>query len=303
MIPQSTTTTGGKAPQGPCTIRLMPWGVGADMPVDSAPGLCYVPPNEKFKPTIMGTIDLNCDCGESFGAWSLGDDEAVLLHVSSANVACGAHAGDPQVMRHTVRLCRTLGVAVGAHPGFPDLQGFGRRVLPLTPAEIENSVLAQLGALAAIARAEGVRLRHVKPHGALYNLAAVTPTVAEAIARAVLVFDRELVLVGLAGSALVAAGLAVGLSVAREAFADRGYAADGTLLPRGAPGALILDPEQNLAQALQIITSGQVRGPDGRPLPVVADTLCIHGDAPDAAARAAHLRRGLGAAGVTVRGM
>jgi UPF0271 protein len=249
----------------------------------------------------MLQIDLNCDCGESFGPWSLGDDEAVLPHVTSANVACGAHAGDPLVMQRTVRLCRELGVAVGAHPGYPDLQGFGRRALPLTPAEVEAYVLAQLGALYAVARAEGVTLRHVKPHGALYNVAAATPPVAEAIARAVAAFSRDLVLVGLAGSHLVAAGEAAGLRVAREAFADRGYSADGALLPRNTPGALILDPPANLDQALRIVAHGHALAPDGAQTPVAADTLCLHGDTPGAAARAAHLRHGLEEAGVLVR--
>ncbi len=249
--------------------------------------------------SAMHTIDLNCDCGESFGAWSLGDDEAVLPHVTSANVACGGHAGDPTVMRRTVRLCHALGVAVGAHPGYPDLQGFGRRVMPMAPDEIEALVLAQIGALHAIARAEGVTLRHVKPHGALYNLAAITPAVAEAVARAVAAFSRELVLVGLAGSQLIVAGQAAGLRVAREAFADRGYAADGTLLARGTPGALILDPVANLAQAMQIL-AGAVLRPDGTPVAIAADTLCLHGDTPDAATRAAFLRHGLAKAGVSV---
>lgn len=249
---------------------------------------------------ISHRIDLNCDCGESFGAWELGADAAVLPHVSSANIACGAHAGDPEIMRRTLRLCRELGVAAGAHPGYPDLQGFGRRVLPMSPAEIASSVLAQIGALAALARAEGVELRHVKPHGALYNVAALTPAVAEAIARAVAAFSRELLLVGLAGSALVAAGEAAGLRVAREAFADRGYAADGTLLARGSPGALILDPAANLAQALAIVGEGYAPGPGGLRVPIAADTLCIHGDTPGAAERAAWLRQGLVAAGVRV---
>ncbi len=248
----------------------------------------------------MPTIDLNCDCGEGFGAWQLGDDAALLRHVSSANIACGAHAGDPELMRRTLRLCRELGVAAGAHPGYPDLYGFGRRALPMRPAEVENSVLAQLGALAALARAEGVALRHVKPHGALYNVAAVTPAIAEAIARAVAAFSRELLLVGLAGSQLVAAGEAAGLRVAREAFADRGYAADGTLLPRGTPGALIVEPAENLAQALRIVTQGHVLGPGGERVPVAADTLCVHGDTPGAAGRAEALRRGLAAAGVAI---
>lgn len=246
-------------------------------------------------------IDLNCDCGESFGAWPMGDDAGVLPHVTSANVACGAHAGDPQVMRRTVRLCRDLGVAVGAHPGYPDLQGFGRRALPMTPDEVETTVLAQIGALHAIARAEGVTLRHVKPHGALYNVAAATPAVAEAIARAVAAFSRELTLVGLAGSQLVAAGEAIGLRVACEAFADRGYSADGSLLQRGTPGALILEPPENLAQALRIVAEGHALSPEGAQVPIRADTLCLHGDTPGAAARAAHLRRGLEAAGVPVQ--
>lgn len=248
----------------------------------------------------MNSIDLNCDCGESFGAWSLGDDAAVLAHVTSANIACGAHAGDPEVMRRTLRLCRELGVAAGAHPGYPDLQGFGRRNLPMPPAEAANSVLAQLGALGALARAEGVTLRHVKPHGALYNAAALDRALADAIAWAVATFDPTLTLVGLAGSHLVAAGQAVGLRVAREAFADRGYAADGTLLPRGRPGALIVDPRENLAQASRIVLEGHVRGPAGEQIAVAADTLCVHGDTPGAAERAAELRRGLERAGVTV---
>lgn len=251
----------------------------------------------------MSTIDLNCDCGESFGAWQLGDDDAVLPLVTSANVACGGHAGDPEVMRRTVRRCRELGVAVGAHPGFPDLQGFGRRVLPLSPAEIESSVLAQIGALYAVARAEGVELRHVKAHGALYNLAAVTPPVAEAIARAVAAFSRELVLVGLAGSQLIAAGAAAGLRVAREAFADRTYEADGTLRPRALPDALILDPARNLSQALSIVQRRQALTLTGSPVPVAADTLCIHGDTPGAAERAAALRHGLEQVGVRVRAL
>jgi UPF0271 protein len=249
----------------------------------------------------MHQIDLNCDCGESFGPYTLGDDTAVLPHVTSANVACGGHAGDPVIMRQTVRLCRDLGVAVGAHPGYPDLQGFGRRPMPMPPDEIETSVLAQLGALHAIARAEGVTLRHVKAHGALYNVAAITPAVAEAIARAVAAFSRELVFVGLAGSHLVAAGEAAGLRVAREAFADRGYAADGTLLPRGTPGALILDPEENLAHAMRLVAEGYALAPGGARVPVAADTLCLHGDTPGAAARAARLRQGLEEAGIVVR--
>lgn len=244
-------------------------------------------------------IDLNCDCGESFGAWVLGADATLLSYVSSANIACGAHAGDPQVMRQTVRLAHQRGVAVGAHPGYPDLAGFGRRVIPMSPDEIATNVLAQIGALAAIARAEGVMLTHVKPHGALYNYAAQTPVVAEAIAAAVAAFDRALILVGLAGSALVTAGRAAGLRVAREAFADRTYEPDGTLRARTLPGAMIEDHQQALAQALAIVR-GSVQAHDGTAVALTADTICLHGDTPNAAERAAVLHRGLREAGVTV---
>lgn len=244
-------------------------------------------------------IDVNCDCGESFGSWTMGADEALLAYVSSANIACGAHAGDPDVMRQTVRLARARGVSVGAHPGYPDLAGFGRRVIPMSPDQIGNSVLAQIGALAAIARAEGVALTHVKPHGALYNYAAQTPTVALAIAAAVAAFDRQLILVGLAGSALVTAGQAAGLRVAREAFVDRAYEADGTLRSRLLPGALIEEPEQAVAQAIAIVR-GAVQAHDGTHVPLTADTICLHGDTPNAAGRAAVLYHGLRTAGITV---
>jgi UPF0271 protein len=245
-------------------------------------------------------IDLNCDCGESFGPWLMGSDAEILAHVTSANIACGAHAGDPDVMRRTVRLARDLGVSVGAHPGFADLQGFGRRVLALSPDEIANSVLAQIGALYAISRAERVALTHVKPHGALYNYAAVTPAAAAAIAQAVAVFDRDLILVGLAGSALIDAGRAAGLRVAGEAFADRLYEADGQLRARRFDDAMILDREQSLSQVLSIVTQGYVVARSGERVPVQADTICLHGDASGAAARAAFLRQGLEAAGVAV---
>jgi UPF0271 protein len=249
----------------------------------------------------MLTIDLNCDCGESYGAFRVGDDEGILPFVSSANVACGGHAGDPMVMRQTVRRCRELGVAVGAHPSYPDLHGFGRRVLPLTSDEIENWVLTQIGALAAITRAEKVELCHVKPHGALYNVAAQDMVVAMAIARAVAAFSRELALVGLAGSALIAAGHELGLPVLAEAFADRTYEANGRLRDRRHADALIIDPAQCLAQTLQIVRDRMVVAVDGTAVPLQADTICLHGDTPGAAARAAALRRGLEAAGIAVR--
>jgi 5-oxoprolinase (ATP-hydrolysing) subunit A len=245
-------------------------------------------------------IDLNCDCGESFGAWRMGDDAAMLPHVTSANIACGGHAGDPAVMRRTIWIAREHGVSVGAHPGFPDLQGFGRRMLALSPDEIADTVLAQIGALHAIARAEGVRLRHVKPHGALYNHAAVTHEAAEAIAHAVASFNDELILVGLAGSALIEAGRLAGLRVAREAFADRRYESDGTLRSRRLPDAVIHDDADALAQAIAIVTHGEARTLDGSIVSIAADTICLHGDTPGAAMRAAILRRGLEDAGIEV---
>ncbi len=245
-------------------------------------------------------IDLNCDCGESFGHWQIGDDPALLPHVTSANIACGGHAGDPSVMTTTVRLARQHGVVVGAHPGYPDLTGFGRRVLPMSGAEITATVLAQIGALYAVARSEQVELTHVKPHGALYTHAAATADVAEAIVRAIAAFSRDLILVGLAGSVLVEAGQAVGLTVAREAFADRAYEANGLLRARGLPGAVIEDDQQALMQALKIVMAGNVVTPEGVEVPIAADTLCVHGDTPNAARRAAFLRSGLQAAGVDV---
>ena len=245
-------------------------------------------------------IDLNCDCGESFGAWMVGDDAALLQYVTSANIACGAHAGDPDVMRRTVRLARDRSVAVGAHPGYPDLIGFGRRSLPMSPEQIANSVLAQIGALGAIAQAEGVTLTHVKPHGALYNDAAIDAKLAQSIVQAVAAFDRDLILVGLADSALTRAGLDVELSVANEAFADRRYEADGTLRSRALPGAVLDDPHEAAMQALTIVQHGYALTLDGQQVPVRADTLCLHGDLPGAVARAAAVREALNAAGVSV---
>lgn len=249
---------------------------------------------------MTGTIDLNADCGESFGRWTLGDDAALLQSVTSANIACGAHAGDPEVMRATARLCVTHGVAIGAHPGYPDLAGFGRRILPMTPAEVFNTVLAQIGTLAALVKVEGGTLAHVKPHGALYNHAARTPDIARAIADAVAAFDARLILFGLAGSGLIEAGRAAGLRVAAEAFADRAYEADGRLRERALPGAVLTDDARALDQALRLARHGEVLCHDGTRLPLRADTVCVHGDTAGAAARARTLREGLQAAGLRV---
>lgn len=245
-------------------------------------------------------IDLNSDVGESFGAWRLGQDADLMPAISSANVACGFHAGDPGVMRETVALARSHGVAVGAHPGFPDLAGFGRRNMHCSPAEVEDFVVYQVGALAAVAAAQGVRLQHVKPHGALYNMACVEAPLAAAIARATAAVDRSLVLFGLPGSHLLAEGRRAGLRVAAEIFADRAYLADGALVPRSRPGSVIHDPEVVVARAIEMIRDRSVLSVDGTPVALEADTLCVHGDTPGAAALATAIRRALEATGIRV---
>lgn len=248
----------------------------------------------------MPSVDLNCDMGESFGAWSMGDDAAILAHVTSASIACGFHAGDPRTMRSTVEMALERGVAIGAHPGFADLPGFGRRNIELSPDEVHDLVIYQVGALAGFASACGARLQHVKPHGALYNMAATRRSLADAIARAVHAVDSGLVLFGLAGSALVTAGREIGLTVAEEVFADRRYAADGTLVRRGEPGAVIATTGDAVAQAVRMVTGGRVVATDGSEIEVRADTICIHGDTPGAANHARELRDALRAAGVDV---
>ncbi len=249
----------------------------------------------------MSQIDLNCDVGESFGAYTIGDDHGVLAHVTSANIACGAHAGDPGTMRTTVRLARDRGVAIGAHPGFSDLAGFGRREVGATTQEIEDLVAFQIGALVGIARTEGARVTHTKPHGALYNLAARDRAVADAIVRAVAGVDAGLTLFGLSGSVLLDAGREVGLRVAAEVFADRAYTADGSLMSRRETGAVLDDPQIVLERAVLMATEGTVVAADGPAVDLVADTICVHGDTPGAATLAQKLRAALEAAGVTVK--
>jgi UPF0271 protein len=248
----------------------------------------------------MITIDLNADMGESFGAYSIGSDEAVMTSISSANVACGYHGGDPSVMRRTVRLARERGVAVGAHPGFPDLVGFGRREMRVAPQDVEDLVLYQIGALAGIAHGEGIRLSHVKPHGALYNMAVKDRSLADAIARAVAAFDRTLVLFGLPNSDLARAGQAAGLRVALEGFADRAYEPDGSLTPRSRTGAIIHDLETVVQRAVRMAIDGVVIATDGSELAMRVDTICTHGDTPGAQALTRALRTGLEHAGVKV---
>ena len=245
-------------------------------------------------------IDLNCDMGESFGPWSMGADEQVLPHITSANVACGAHAGDPSVMRRTVRMARAAAVRVGAHPGFADLQGFGRREMKVDPVELEDSLIAQIGALAAIAHAEGAPIQHVKAHGALYNMAAREPALAGAIARAIASCDRPLIMFGLPNSPMIEAGRAAGLKVAAEGFADRAYEEDGSLTPRSRPGAVIHDPEAVVVRAVRMVRDGIVLTPGGREVALRVDTICVHGDTPGAPELARRIREALKAAGATV---
>ncbi|HWI50984.1 MAG TPA: 5-oxoprolinase subunit PxpA [Symbiobacteriaceae bacterium] len=245
-------------------------------------------------------IDLNCDMGESFGMYTLGLDEQVMPLISSANVACGFHAGDPQVLRRTVDLARRSGTGVGAHVSFPDLAGFGRREMNATPAEVENDTLYQLGAIYGFCRAAGVPLRHIKPHGALYNMAQKDRPLADAIVRAVAAFDRNLLVFAQPGSALEAAAEAAGLTAVSEVFADRAYNADGTLASRKLPGAVIDDPDQAAARAVRMVTHGSVTAIDGTEVPLRAATICVHGDTPGAVELIRRIRDGLAAAGVTV---
>jgi UPF0271 protein len=246
------------------------------------------------------TIDLNSDLGESFGRWQLGDDAALLRLVSSANVACGFHAGDPRGLRRTLRAAREAGAAVGAHPGYWDLRGFGRVPMELPTDVVRDDVLYQIGALAALARAEALPLAHVKPHGALYNAMATRAELALAVAEAVAAFDPGLPIMVLAGSVAERALVGAGVPVLREGFLDRAYLADGTLAPRGTPGAVHVDPERVVEQALTLATAGRVRAVDGSELRLNVDTLCLHGDTAAAVDLARRVRGALEDAGVSV---
>ena len=245
-------------------------------------------------------IDINCDMGESFGPWGMGADDQVMPHITSANIACGAHAGDPVVMRRTIRLAKSAGVAVGAHPGFADLQGFGRREMIVDPGEVEASLIAQIGAIAAMARAEALPLQHVKAHGALYNMAARDRALADAIARAIASVDATLIMFGLPNSPMIEAARAAGLRIASEGFADRAYRADGSLTPRTEPGAVIHDVEAVVARAVRMATDGVVLTPDGTAVPLRIDTICVHGDTPGAPELTRRIRDGLRGAGAHV---
>jgi UPF0271 protein len=246
-------------------------------------------------------IDINSDMGESFGAYSIGRDEGLMHAITSANVAAGFHAGDPSVLRTTIRLAKARGVAVGAHPGFPDLVGFGRRELNVTPAEAEDMVLYQIAAVAGVAAAEGVKIQHVKPHGALFNMAVRDGDLSAAIARAVAAYDRSLILFGLPGSEILNAGRAARLRVAAEVFADRAYEPDGSLTSRRKAGAVIHDVQTVVTRAVRMVKERTVVATDGSVVKLDADTICVHGDTPGSDDLAAKIRGGLEAAGITVK--
>jgi UPF0271 protein len=251
-------------------------------------------------PVGVPGIDLNADVGESFGAYSIGHDAALMRFITSANIAAGFHAGDPSVLRQTVRLARAHGVRIGAHPGFPDLAGFGRRDMQVSASEAEDLVLYQIAAVSGVAASEGLRLQHVKPHGALFNMAARDGVLAGAIARAVAAVDRRLILFGPPNSELLRAGRAAGLRVAAEGFADRAYEPDGSLVSRRTPGALIHDIEEVVRRGVRIATERTVMAVDGSIVSLDVETMCIHGDTQGAERIAEQLRAGLEAAQVTV---
>jgi UPF0271 protein len=248
-------------------------------------------------------IDLNADVGESAGTNTIGDDAGVMRSVTSANIAAGFHAGDPSVLRRTIRLAREHGVAVGAHPSFPDRDGFGRREMQVPGSDLEDLILYQIAAVAGVARCEGVSLQHVKPHGALYNMAARDRQIAGRVVAAVAAFDRSLAVCAPPGSMLAQAAHDIGLQVAREGFADRGYRSDGTLVPRGQPGAVIATVEEVVTRAVRMVVDRTLTAVDGRSLSIEIDTICVHGDTPGAGALAAWLRAGLQSAGVQLRAL
>lgn len=249
------------------------------------------------------SIDINCDMGESFGAWRMGADELTIRHITSANIACGWHAGDPMAMARTVELANSNGVAIGAHPGYPDLLGFGRRQMDTSPGEIKQYLLYQVGALSAIAAATGTRLQHVKPHGALYNLAAKDEKIASEVIEAVRALDPQLILVTLAGSLCAEMAAAAGLRVAREIFPDRAYLANGQLAPRTMPGAVIHDPVAAGERVVKLLRTGKISTIDGKEIPLQGDTMCIHGDNPEAWQIAQTIRKVVEASGIRVAAM
>ncbi|MWC29019.1 LamB/YcsF family protein [Paenibacillus sp. MMS18-CY102] len=247
------------------------------------------------------SVDLNADFGEGFGSYTFGQDEALLPYITSANIACGFHAGDPHTMRNAVNSCIEAGVAIGAHPGLPDRMGFGRREMAITPQEAYDFVLYQTGALEAFVRSKGGRLRHIKPHGALYHMANQQAEIAHAIARAVRDMDPQLLLYAQSGSLLLEAAKSAGLRTVSEVFADRTYQSDGNLTPRSKPNAVLTTTDDALRQAIRMVTQGTVQATDGREAAIVAHTICLHGDGPHAAQWAAAIRQGLEAESIRIQ--
>jgi UPF0271 protein len=245
-------------------------------------------------------IDLNSDLGEGYGTYRCGDDDAMLAIVTSANIACGLHAGDPEIMAQSFKRARELGVAVGAHPGFPDLWGFGRRNIPFTIGEIERLVAYQVGAAQAVAAYAGHKVTYVKAHGALGNLAGANEDAAMAVSRAVKAVDSSLVVLGIALSEQIKAAKRVGLAVVAEVFADRGYTDHGHLVPRGQPGAMIDDPTEAASRALVMVQEGAIITATGKQLKTSIDSICVHGDSPHATETALRVRKALEAAGITI---
>jgi len=247
------------------------------------------------------SIDLNSDLGEGYGAWTMGDDEALLGVVSSANVACGFHAGDPDILRRVCAQAAEQGVAVGAHVAYDDLAGFGRRAIDVEPGRLTNDVIYQIAALDGFARVAGTRVRYVKPHGALYNTVARDGAQAAAVVEAIHLYDGSLPVMGLPASTLLSIANEAGLRTVAEAFADRGYTPQGTLVPRSQPGALLHDPGQVAGRMIQLVTTGRVQASDGTEVSVKADSICVHGDSPGAVEMAVAVREALTAAGVEIR--
>ncbi len=248
----------------------------------------------------MTRVDLNCDLGESFGAYTIGMDEKVIPLISSCNIACGFHASDPEVMQKTVCMAKEAGIGIGAHPGYPDLMGFGRRNLNVSPAEAGAYITYQLGALYAFARSAGVRIQHVKPHGAFYNMAGKNYALALAIAKAVQAFDPELILLGLAGSESVKAAQDIGLPAAREVFADRAYMPDGSLMPRTMEGAVIHDEAEAIRRVVRMVKEHKVTACDGTDIEIIPDSICVHGDNEKALTFVTQIRAALKAEGVEI---
>lgn len=248
----------------------------------------------------MNRIDLNCDLGESFGRYTIGLDEEVIPYVSSVNIACGFHASDPVVMEKTVRLAEKYGVGIGAHPGFPDLMGFGRREMSVSPEEVKAYMTYQLGALYGFCRAIGVPMVHVKPHGALYNMAGRDYRLAKAVCEAVYEFDPQLKLLALSGSRMTEAAIDTGLSCAQEVFADRAYEEDGSLVDRKKPGAIIQDEDLAVSRVIRMVKEGKTETVTGKEIFLKPDSICVHGDSPKALEFVAKIRKGLESAGVEV---